>query len=143
MEITHEDFIKKLKDVGFDISVKYDSDSASPHYSLYVNDSIKIDNADYISFGYYCGGAYATCCRTNKDLFNDEDFEKALKTCSKTLMNELEYIKKIPTYFDCKDFLTKKFGKTKVETEAIKRVLDLLKNNYQELRRFVALNKTI
>jgi len=142
MEITHEDFIKKLKDVGFDISVKYDGDSANSHCSLYVN-GIKIDNIDYILFGYYCGGQYVPCCRTNKELFNDEDFEKALKICSKTLMNELEYIKKIPTYFDCKDFLTKKFGKTKVETEAIKRVLDLLKNNYQELRRFVALNKTI
>jgi len=129
--LSHSQFISKLKDLGFDIKV-VSNNSSDCMYSLFVN-SIKIPNIDYHLFGYYCGGAYASCARTNQENFSTKDIELAITKCSEVLMNEIISISKVPTYFDCKDFLNSNFGKTKVEKDAIKRVFSLLKENYQDL----------
>ena len=132
--LTHSDFLSYLKDLGFDIRVIGNNDRDYT-FNLEVN-AIKIKNEDYPFFGYYCGGAYATCARTKKNEFTLDDIEIAIKKCSEVLMNEIVSISKVPTYFDCRDYLNS-FGKSKVEKDSIKRVLSILKENYQELVRSV------
>lgn len=128
---SHSIFISKLKDLGFDIEVKSNKDGDYT-YDLFVN-GIRISTTDYRIFGYYCGGAYASCARTDKEEYSIEDIEIAITKCSEVLMSEIISISKVPSYFDCRDFLNLKFGKSKVEKDAIKRVLSLLKENYQDL----------
>jgi hypothetical protein len=130
-ELSHSDFITKLKNLGFYIEVKSDK-SGDNTYKLFVN-GVRISTIDYSIFGYICGGVYASCNRTEKENYILNDVENAVKKCSEILMNEIISISKVPTYFDCKDFLNSNFGKTKIEKESIKRVLSLLKENYQAL----------
>ena len=128
---THVEFISKLNDLGFNVEVHGNNDRDYT-FSLFVN-GISILNRDYPLFGYYCGGAYNTCGRDDKKEFTLEDIEIAIKKCSDVLMNEIVSISKVPTYFDCRDFLNENFGKTQVEKNAIKRVFSILKSNYQDL----------
>jgi hypothetical protein len=133
--LSHSDFISYLKNIGFDIRVVGNNDRDYT-FNLEVN-AIRISNQDYEIFGYYCGGAYVTCGRTKKEEFTIEDIEVAIKKCSDVLMREIISISKVPTYFDCRDYLNS-FGKSKIDKESIKRVLSILKENYQELIRSVA-----
>ncbi len=139
--LSHSDFISNLKDLGFDIEIVGNNDRDYT-FSLFLN-GIRIPNNDYLIFGYYCGGAYASCARDKKSEFSEQDIETAIKKCSEILMNEIILISKVPSYFDCRDFLnSKKFGKSKIENDSIKRVLSLLKENYQDLvKSVVGFNK--
>lgn len=128
--LSHSDFISCLKFLGFDVRV-IGSNDRDYTFRLEVN-AIRIPNQDYPIFGYYCGGAYATCARTDKEEFTIKDIEIAIRKCSEIMMNEIVSISKVPTYFDCKDYLNS-FGKSKIDKESIKRVLSILKENYQEL----------
>jgi hypothetical protein len=128
--LSHSDFISCLKNLGFDVRV-IGNNNRDYTFSLQVN-AIRISNQDYSIFGYYCGGAYATCARTNKEEFTIKDIEIAIRKCSEVIMNEIVSISKTPTYFDCRDYLNS-LGKSKIEKESIKRVLSILKENYQEL----------
>lgn len=133
--LSHSQFILKLKKLGFDIRVIGNNDRDYT-FNLEVN-AITIPNQDYPIFGYYCGGAYASCVRTKKEEFTIEDIEVAIIKCSEVLMSEIVSINKVPTYFDCRDYLNS-FGKSKIEKDSIKRVLTILKENYQELIKSVA-----
>lgn len=128
--LSHSEFITTLKKLGFDVRVIGNNDRDYT-FNLEVN-AIRIQTVDYPIFGYYCGGAYATCARTKKTEFTIEDVETVIKKCSEIMMNEIVSISKTPTYFDCRDYLNS-YGKSKIDKESIKRVLSILKENYQEL----------
>lgn len=128
--LSHSDFISCLKNLGFDVRV-IGNNNRDYTFSLEVN-AIRIPPQDYPIFGYYCGGAYATCARTNKVEYTIGDIELAIKKCSEVMMSEIVSISRIPTFFDCRDYLNS-FGKSKIEKESIKRVMSILKENYQEL----------
>lgn len=132
--LTHSEFITSLKNLGFDIRVIGNND-CNHTFDLKLN-AIRIPIEDYPIFGYYCGGAYASCNRSKKNDFPLEDLEIAMKKCSEILMNEIFQISKIPSYFDCRDYLNSYEG-NKVEKSSINRVLNILKTNYQELVRSV------
>ena len=130
---SYEEFILKLKQLGFELKIVSGNDR-DVSFDLLMN-GIKVGGQDYPIFGRYCGGAYNTCGRSTQSVFTNEDLEKAINHCSKLLMNEIERVSKIPNYFTCKDYLNNNFGKTKVEKLAIDRVFKIIKENYNAIIR--------
>jgi len=56
------------------------------------------------------------------------------------MADEIKSISRIPNYHTCKDYLREKFGKTKIEKDAIERVLSIIKNNYNDIIRYYETN---
>ena len=132
--MTYEKFIEKLELLGFKITYhSYDSTGGT---KLFVN-GIEIISKYYQIFGHISGGTYYPLLRGDKNEFSEEDLDIAIKTCSIILMERIVEISKQPTYWDCKDFLRDNFGKTKVEKDAINRVLLILNDNFQDLVKIV------
>jgi hypothetical protein len=128
--LSHSEFILSLKNLGFDVMVVGQRDR---DYSLRLEvNSIRIPNENYLAFGYCTPSTYVTCGRTDKNEFSLRDIEEAIKICSQVLMSEIVSISKVPTYFDCRDFLNS-YGKSKIEKDSIKRTLSILRDNYQQL----------
>lgn len=126
--MNHEEFIKKLKDLGFDIQV-FAFQGTESH--LFVN-GLLITTTNYRPFGYYCGGQYAPCSRTDKNEFTQEDLELAIKTATDSIMGSYSQLFKEPNIHDIKDYLGN-YGTTKIEKSSIERVLAIIKDNYQEI----------
>jgi len=128
--LSHSDFILYLKNLGFDVRSVGQRDR---DYTLHLEvNSIRIPNESYLALGYCMPSTYVQCGRTDKNEFSSKDIEEAIKICSQALMSEIVSISKIPTYFDCRDFLNL-YGKSKIEKDSIKRTLSILKENYQQL----------
>ena len=132
--MNHKQFIDELKKYNFHIEVVGHNDSDYTFY-LCLN-GIRVNVEDYGFFGYRCGGVYATCAPIGKNNYSGENIIVAIQKSSDILMKEIETINKVPNYFDCRDFLNN-FGKSKIEKQSIKRVLGILKDNYQELLKSV------
>jgi hypothetical protein len=130
---SYDDFISKLKELGFDIQIVGYNDR-DYRFRLEMN-SISVSGVDYPLFGRYCGGNYNSCGRSDKNTFNQIDIDNAIKCCSKIMVEEIKSINEIPNYHTCKDYLNQHFGKTKVEKEAIERVFGILKNCYNDIIR--------
>lgn len=130
---SYEDFILKLKEIGFEIKVVGYNDRDF-RFSLEMN-GLFVSGKDYPLFGSYCGGDYNSCGRSNKNEFYQIDIDNAVKCCSKLMMGEIKRINEIPNYFTCKDYLEENFGKTKIEKDSINRVFGLLKNSYNDIIR--------
>ena len=128
---SYNDFISKLKELGFDIKIVGFNDRDF-RFSLEMN-GLSVSGEDYPLFGRYCGGNYNSCGRSDKNEFSQIDIHNAIKCCSKILMSEIDRINKVPNYYTCKDYLNQHFGKTKVEKEAIERVFGILKNCYNDI----------
>lgn len=133
--ISYEDFVSKLKDLGFEMKIVGHNDRDYRH-SLEVN-GIRVNGSDYPVFGRFCGGNYNSCGFSEKTEFSQKDIDNAVKYCSKMLMDEIKRINEIPNYYTCKEYLDKKFGKTKIEKESIERVFRILKDNYNDNIRYI------
>lgn len=129
------EFILKLKELGFNITVVGYNDR-DYHHKLEMN-GFPIAGDKYPLFGRYCGGAYNDCGFSTQNEFTQSDLNEAIKHCSEILMNEIESLNRIPNYHSCKDYLHKYFGKTKIEKESINRVFKILKDNYNDIIRFM------
>ena len=128
--MNHDEFIQKLLVLGFDIQVfAYEGTG----FALYVN-GLGFNSDQYKYFGYYCGGQYAPCSRTDKVSFDNNDLEDAIKSCSINIMKSYASLYNRPDYNDIIDLLYV-YGKTKIEKDACKRVIDILADKFQDLCR--------
>jgi len=138
LPMSHEQFIAKLKYLGFNIEAHI-SPAGSSDLRLYLN-GIEISISDYTMFGYVCAGTYAQCIRTDKTEFLIEDLELAIITCSDTLMSNYVYQYETVKFFDVIKYL-RTYDKPKIGQIAVKRMLTVLEEGYQNMfasvRKFV------
>lgn len=129
----HKEFLSELSLFNILITTSYHDGSLW----LELN-GIRLATSDYNFFGYYCGGAYCPCGRTDQIVFTNVDTEKAIMESIRILNDHITNQKLNPYYNDIKEFLKyHRPKKSKIETEAIDRVLNILKDDYQSLIRFV------
>lgn len=129
--MNHSEFIEKIKSYGFVVEIE--TQRGTSDFQLCVN-GIMVSKPNYSFFGYYCGGAYAQCNRTQQDEFSETDLRAAILICSNSIMEAMVDQSKELDYFDIIDFLNTK-SKTIIEKDAKKRILTLLKDNYQNIYR--------
>jgi hypothetical protein len=127
--MNHEEFEAKLKEFNINIDIKHSNGETDFYLEL---NNIRVTTTDYKFFGYVCGGAYAPCSRTNQEVFNIEDVNKAIKKAIEIQQKYSEHLDKQIDYHDVRDYL-KSYGKSKIDKESIKRVLAILNDNYQDL----------
>lgn len=128
------EFLKELESYGVYIRVFIKSGTSESF--LILNDRYRISSEYYEFFGYYCGGTYNPVWTSNKTEFNNDDIKLAIKNSINIIDDEYDSAHNKPTYYTCKEFLNNNFGKTKVEKQAIDRVFNLLKENYQDLWKY-------
>jgi hypothetical protein len=133
---SHDEFLLRLSNLGIFIKVESFKDRDF-RYHLELN-GLNICGTKYPVFGYYCGGHYNSCSRSNKMEFTQKDIDNAVKESIYILSQEINDVRKVPNYFSCKDYLNKHFGKTKAEKSAIDRVFKLIKDNYNDIIRSVS-----
>lgn len=132
--MNEKEFWQRLSDLGFRISVRFANGSSE--HAMYLN-GIMIDKSEYVYFGRECLGTYNQCS-TIKDIFDENDIQLALQSCSRILMKEIKYLHEQPDYWDCRDFLLQdKYAKTNVEKSSIRRTLNILKDDFQDLMKSV------
>jgi hypothetical protein len=135
---SHDDFLLRLSNLGLIIKVKSHNDRDF-RFHLELN-GLNICGSKYPLFGYYCGGNYNSCSRSNQTEFTQKDVDNAVKESITILSKEISDVSKVPNYFSCKDYLNKHFGKTKAEKAAIDRVFKLIKDNYNDIIRSVSVS---
>ena len=129
--MNHEEFILKLKDFGFAITVNCPRGTSD--FRLYLN-GMEVNVKYYAYFGRYCGGAYCPVGIIDKEVYDENDFKLAIKAASEICIDAYSHLYRRVDYHNCKDYL-RNYGKTKVDKDAIKRVLCILADNYQEIAR--------
>lgn len=123
---THQEFIEKLNELGFNII-------HGTSFALYVN-GVRIPVSKYKSFGYDYGGRYLQIFkRSDQSSFDSEDVDKAVRICANTLTEFIVKESKTPTYFECKAFCEKHFPEPKLTNL----VFNFLQKNWRELRESV------
>lgn len=135
---SHEEFLLRLSNLGLFIKVESVKDRDF-RFHLELN-GLNICDTKYPIFGYYCGGNYNSCGRSNQMEFTQKDIDNAVKESISVLLKEISDVSRIPNYFTCKDYLNKHFGKTKAEKDAIDRVFKLIKDNYNSIVRSVSVS---
>ena len=135
---SHDEFLLRLSNLGLFIKVESLNDRDF-RFHLELNGLI-VCGTKYPIFGYYCGGNYNSCSRSNQIEFSQKDIDNAVKESICILSKEISYLKKVPNYFSCKDYLNKHFGKTKAEKTAIDRVFKLIKDNYNDIIKSVSVS---
>ena len=128
--MNRDEFLLKLSD-RFNIT-EVNKGEYTPRLEM---NKLAISGDKYPLFGYYVGGTHYTCLRSDKNDFTQYDLEEAIKYCSGLLMSKIKRINRIPNYYTINDYL-KGFGKTKVEKDSIKRVFNILKENYNDIIRY-------
>jgi len=131
----HDTFLSKLKDLDIDVKI-VSLPNAHSNFHLEVN-NIPVKPSEYNFFGYQCFGTYNQCSRNLKTDFNEEDVNVAIKKAISILQDEIQVHKFTPNYHSCKDFLNENFGKTQVEKNAIVRVFSLIKENYNDIIKYM------
>ncbi len=129
--MNHEEFISKLKEFGFAVTVNCPRGTSDAR--LFLN-GMDVGVKYYKYFGRYCGGAYCQVCLIDKEVYDENDFKLAIKAAAEICVDAYSHLYKAVDYNDCKDYL-RNYGKTKVDKDAIKRVLHILSDNYQEIVR--------
>ena len=135
---SHDEFLLRLSNLGLLIKVESYNDRDF-RFHLELN-GLNICSKKYPIFGYYCGGNYNSCSRSNQNDFTQKNIDNAVKESICILSTEISDVRKVPNYFSCKDYLNKHFGKTKAEKSAIDRVFKLIKDNYNDIIRSVSVS---
>ena len=135
---SHDEFLLRLSNLGLFIKVESVNDRDF-RFHLELN-GLNMCRSKYPLFGYYCGGNYNSCSRSNQVEFTQQDIDNAVKESICILSKEISDIRKVPNYFSCKDYLNKHFGKTKAEKTAIDRVFKLIKDNYNDIIRSISVS---
>lgn len=131
--MTHDLFIESLKEFGIIVKIcSGERNAGNPNYYLSLN-GIELGKKDYEVFGYYCGGCYAQCNRTDKEVWTHDDLNIAIKKSIEILTAEINYWEKQIDYHDIRKYLFKIIdtSKNKTEIAATVRIKDLLQQNYQ------------
>ena len=129
---SHDEFLLRLSNLGLFVKVESVNDR-NFRFHLGLN-GLNICGSKYPIFGYYCGGDYNSCSRSNQTEFTQKDIDNAVKESISILSREISDVSKVPNYFSCKDYLNKHW-KTKAEKTAIERVFKLIKDNYNDIIR--------
>lgn len=135
---SHDEFLLKLSNLGLFIKVE-SNNGRDFRFHLELN-GLNVCGLKYSFFGYYCGGDYNSCSRSNQTEFTQKDIDNAVKESMCIFSKEISDLSKVPNYFSCKDYLYKHFGKTKAEKTAIDRVFKLIKNNYNDIIRSISVS---
>ncbi len=129
--MNHDEFIAKLGELGFIVKPWF-YDPGSSNIYLIVN-GVRISTKDYHLFGFYCGGVYAQCNRTDQDIFDQDDIEAAVKCSAEVLTEMIINTSKLPDFWDCRKYCNEHFTGTKLKEDSTKRVFKFLKDNLREL----------
>lgn len=132
---SHEEFISKLKDLGFEVKVCSINDR-DYRFQLEVN-GLNISGHNYHFFGYYCGGNYNSCSRSTQIEFTQFDIDNCIKESMRIINKEIDTLNHTPNYYGCKDYFYANPVKTKIEKDSLTRAFDLIHNNYNNIISFM------
>lgn len=129
--MNRQEFLDKLKEVGFDINVKFTSGTSDADLYLGIH---RIDVPDYEKFGFFRGGTYNPVGESRQKEFNEEDFKRAVRVCNKILEAKIYNLETKIDYHFIRSYLQKDLTlKKKIEQQSFQRTLDYLHSKFQDL----------